>query len=102
MQVTIEVEKELLEKVANDALKKLLEYNKYTYGEGARLIVEKTKETLSAIIMDYDFEETIKGIFEDAILNIARDVVTEEIRKIARKTVKDMRARGDLLNESNP
>jgi hypothetical protein len=97
----IEVDEKLIENIASEALKKLFEYNNYTYGDGTRLIIEKTKNTLFSVIKNHDFEEMIMSIFETYLPNITKDVVTEEIRKITRKTVKDMHTRGKLLNEND-
>ena len=101
--LSLDVPMDQLTTIVTKTVNKQLEYGgQYGYcGEAAQLIENLSKVALLQIIRNLDYAQAIKSLFEECFEKVARDVVIQEIQKLVKKTVKEMKDRGDLLNGSN-
>lgn len=98
MQLIIELNESDLTPIIETAIRKLLRYTGESYGQGELTlhIQHQVKSALVDLINQIDFKEKVSKTFKSEFDGIVHDIVRRDIERITRKTVKEMKDKGEL------
>lgn len=95
MQLIIEVSESDLVPIAENTIKRLLKNDTYgIQGDAAEYIQRQTKAALMAQLRERDFSEFVRNVVETCCPSIVEEVVHQEIARITRQTVKELKSKG--------
>lgn len=99
MQLIIELNESDFIKIIELTIKQLLNNNQYgRAGEAAEYIKSQTKIALIDHLRQFDFHSLVKEVSSICFNEIVEDTVRQEITRITKKTVKEIKEKGELLN----
>lgn len=97
MNILIEFDESIIVNIIESSIKRLLQFNDYSSGELARHVESRTREALLDTIQNTDWSRMIKSVASEYTKGIVEDVVKEELKKVARQAVKELKAKGQLV-----
>lgn len=98
MNLVIEFDERILTTIAENQVKVLLQRNDYSAGECARYVTQQTRDALKQIIDETDFAALVKEVALVYTKGIIESVVKEELKRMVRATVKDLKDKGQLIS----
>jgi hypothetical protein len=101
MQLIIELNESDLVPIAENAIKSLLRNDQYGgTGEAAEYIKRQTRYALMEQLRNIDLYGKVQGIATTCFNDIIEDIVRQEIIRVAKKTVKELKDKGELLTNT--
>ena len=99
MQLIIDLNESDIAPIIEGMIKKLLRYTGESYGQGelAVYLQQQTKAALTEQLRHIDLHSRVGKIYQDEFDIIVKDVVRKEIERITKKTVKELKDKGELL-----
>lgn len=97
MNLVIEFDERILASIAESGVKRLLQFSDYSSGSAAKYVETQTQDALNEVLRGIDFTQMIKELAVLYSKGIVEEVVKEELKKVARQSVKELKARGELL-----
>lgn len=97
MNLLIEFDEGIIVTIIESSIKRLLQFNDYSSGELAKHVESRTREALLDTIQNTDWSRMIKSVAGEYTKGIVEEVVKEELKKVARQAVKELKARGELV-----
>lgn len=100
MKLIIDLNESDLAPIVEGTIKKLLRYTgeSYVQGELTAYVQQQTKTALSDQLKRFDFNAKVVDLIKLYLDDIVSDVVRKEIERITKKTVREMKDKGDLLS----
>ncbi len=99
MQLIIELNESDFVKIAEGTIKHSLRHDQYGgTGEAAEYIKQQTRMALMEQLRHLDFSSTVQATATTYFDAIIADVVRHEITRVAKKTVKELKDKGELVS----
>ena len=97
MNLIIEIDESTLMPIVEATIKSLLFRSDYNSGAAAKLIEKKASDGLMNLLKGVDISPLIQEVAWKYYEGIVEDVVRKEIERHAKKVVKSMSDKGELL-----
>ena len=97
MNLVIDFDESMLSEITNCTIRRLMKFGDFSSGELAKYVETRTKDALAEMLSQIDFESMIKEMATQYSKGIVENVVKEELKKIARQAVKEMKEKGEWV-----
>lgn len=99
MQLIIDLNESDLTPIIESMIKKLLRYTGESYGQGELTVYvqQQTKAALIEQLRQIDIHGRVAKTFQSEFDAIVQDIVRKEIERITKKTIKELKDKGELL-----
>jgi len=98
VKINVEIGDEVIQRIVEDAAKSAFQTTSYSKGDGAAAIGRAVAVTVGGM----DMMELVRPIVAKYAHEAAVESVREEVKKYARKVVKDMKDAGELFPSPTP
>lgn len=100
MQLIINLNESDVMQIVEGTIKKLLRSTGESYGQGelTYYVQQQTKTALTDQLQRFDFNTMVAGLIKSCLDDIVSDVVRKEIERITKKTIREMKDKGELLS----
>ena len=97
MNLVIDFDESMLSEITNCTIRRLMKFGDYSTGELAKYVESRTRDAMAELLYKVDFELMVAQAVSEYTKGIVEQVVKEELKKMVRTTVKEMKDKGELI-----
>ena len=98
MNITIEISEDELKPIVESTIKRMMNTDRYNKGEGAQYIEKGAADALMEVLHTINLKPMIQELASAYYQGIVEEVVKKEIERYAKKVVKELNDKGELIN----